>query len=107
MATQTAATVIASQQFVGLPSPFRYIFIVWVVLIVGSYWWWRRGPFRAAAQRGGWRLAIAVLSSLCMLLFGISIAIGQLVIGIAAVIVGAPLTWFLFIRFYRDGRTAT
>jgi hypothetical protein len=28
---------------------------------------------------------------------------GQLVIGIAALIVGAPLTWFLFFRVSRDG----
>jgi hypothetical protein len=60
------------------------------------------GPFRAVAQRGGWRLAVAVLSSLCMLVFGISIALGQLVIGIAALIVGGLSQWFLFIRFVRD-----
>jgi hypothetical protein len=103
LTTQTAATVVAGQQFVGLASPFRYVFIAWMVMIVGWHWRWRRGPFRAAAQRGGWRLAIAVLSSLCMLVFGIGIAMGQLVIGIAALIVGGPPTWFLFIRFFRDG----
>jgi hypothetical protein len=73
------------------------------VIIVGQFWLSRRAPFRVAAGRGGWRLAIAVLSSLSMLVFGIGIATGQLVIGIAALVVGAPLTWFLFIAFIRDG----
>lgn len=107
MTARTAATVIASQQFAGLASPFRYIFIAWMVLIIGLNWWLPRGPFRAAAQRGGWRLAIAVLSSLCMLVFAVGIAVGQLVIGIAALVVAAPPTWFLWIRNFRDGRTAT
>jgi hypothetical protein len=43
-----------------------------------------------------------VLASLSMLVFGIGLAIGQLVIGIAALVVGAPVTWFLFIRVLRD-----
>jgi hypothetical protein len=58
LTTQTAAAVVAIQQFVGLTGPFRYIFIAWMVLVVGCQWWLPRGPFRAAAQRGGWRLAI-------------------------------------------------
>ena len=107
LTTQTVAAVAASQHFVGLSGPFRYIFIAWVVLIVGLQWWLPKGPFRAAAKRGGWRLAIAMFASLCMLIFGVSIAIGQLVIAIAALIVSAPPTWFLYIRFTRDGRTAT
>jgi hypothetical protein len=63
------------------------------------------GPFRAAARRGGWRLAIAVFSSLCMLAFVIGVAVGQLAIGIAALIIGAPPTWFLYIRLFRDGQS--
>jgi hypothetical protein len=78
-------------------SPFRYAFIAVAVFIVGWFWLSRRGPFRVAAQRGGWRLAVAVLSSLSMLVFGIGIAIGQLVIAIAAAIIGAPLTWLLLL----------
>jgi hypothetical protein len=101
--TQTAAAVVAIQRFVGLTGPFRYIFIAWMVLVVGCQWWLPRGPFRAAAQRGGWRLAIAVLSSLSMLAFGIAIAVGHLAIAIAALITCAPPTWFLYIRFFRDG----
>jgi hypothetical protein len=83
-------------------SPFRYVFIAIAVIVVGRFWLWGPAPFRAAAQRGGWRLALAVLSSLSMLVFGIGIAIGQFAIAIAAMIVGAPPTWFLFIRLMRD-----
>jgi len=83
-------------------SPFRYVSIVVAVIIVGRFWLARPAPFRAAAQCGGWQLALAVLSSLSMLVFGIGIAMGQLAIGIAALIVGAPPTWFLFIRFTRN-----
>jgi len=84
-------------------SPFRYVFIAVTVIILGRFWLLRPAPFRVAAHHGGWQLAIAVLSSLSMLVFGIGMAIGQLVIGIAALIAGAPLTWFLFIRIIRDG----
>lgn len=84
---QTAAAASAGQRF-GLASPFRYLFIAVTVTIVGWYWLSRQGPFRSAAQRGGWRLAIAMLSSLGMLAFGIGIAMGQLAIGITALIVG-------------------
>jgi hypothetical protein len=103
---QTAATVVAGQQF-SIGSPFRYLFIVVAVIVIGQFWLSRPAPFRAAAQRGGWRLVIAVLSSLSMLVFGIGIAMGQLVIGIAALIVGAPLTWFLFVSFMRDRSQAS
>jgi hypothetical protein len=71
------------------------------VIIIGRFWLSRMAPFRAAAARGGWRLALAVLSSLGMLVFGIAVAMGQLAIGIAALVVGAPLTWFLFIDYIR------
>lgn len=98
MTAQTAATVVASQQF-SVASPFRYAFIAVSVIIVG--WYWLSPPFRAAARRGGWRLAIALLSSLSMLVFGIGIAMGQLVIVIVATTVGAPASWFLLIRFIR------
>lgn len=86
-----------------MDSPFRYVFIAVTVIILGRFWLSRPAPFRAAAHRGGWQLAIAVLSSLSMLIFGISLALGQLVIGIVALIAGAPLTWFLFMRMIRDG----
>ena len=79
------------------------MFIAVAVIIVGWFWLSRAAPFRAAAQRGGWRLAVAVVSSLSMMVFGVGVAMGQLEIGIAAVIVGAPLTWFLFIGYISDG----
>lgn len=52
------------------------IFIAVTVIIVGRLWLLRPAPFRAAAHRGGWRLAIAVLSSLSMLVFGTGTAMG-------------------------------
>ena len=101
LTAQTAATVVAGQHY-SVDSPFRYALIAVAVFIVGWFWLSRQGPFRAAAQRGGWRLAIAMLSSLSMLVFGIGIAMGQLEIGIAAVIVGAPPTWFLLLTRLRS-----
>jgi hypothetical protein len=92
-------TALASAgQFVGLTGAFRYLFIAVIAVSVG--WWWlgRQGPFRSAAKRGGWRLALAVLSSLGMLGFGIGVAIGQLVIGIVALIVGGLLAGFLYVN---------
>jgi hypothetical protein len=85
--SQTTALLSAGQRF-GLASPFRYVFIAVTAAIVGWYWPSRQGPFRSAAQRGGWRIAIAVLSSLGMLVFGVGIATGQWVIGLAALMVG-------------------
>lgn len=87
MVLHMAAAASASHQF-GLTSLFNYAIIACTVAIVGWYWLSRQGPFRAAALRGGWRLAIAVLSSLGMLAFGIGIALDQLAIGITALIVG-------------------
>lgn len=78
------------------------VVIALAVIIGGRFWLVRPAPFRVAAQRGGWRLVLAVLSSLSMLVVGIGIAMGQLAIAIAAVVVGAPLTWFLLIRFALD-----
>jgi hypothetical protein len=100
---QTAAAVVVASQHFGADGPFRYVLIAVSVITVGRLWLWRASPFRAAAQRGGWRLASAVLSSLSMVAFGIGIASGQPVTVAGAFIVGAPLTWFLLIRFARDG----
>lgn len=84
------STVLASagQRSVGLTAPFSFVFIAVTVVIVGWYWLSSRGPFRRAAQRGGWRLVVAVLSSLGMLAFGVGTAMGQVVFGIAALIAG-------------------
>jgi hypothetical protein len=83
-------------------SPFRYVLVVIVVLVIGQFWLVRPAPFRVAAQRGAGWLALAVLASLSMLAFGIGLATGKLVIAVAALVVGAPITWFLFIRLLRD-----
>jgi hypothetical protein len=40
--------------------------------------------FRPAARRGGWRLAFTALSSLGGLIFGIGIAMGQMLVIISA-----------------------
>ena len=84
-----------------MDNPGSYLIIVVAAIVVGTLWLRRPAPFRAAAQRGGWRLAIAVLSSLSMLVFASGLALGQFVIWIPALIVGAPLTWFLFISLAR------
>jgi hypothetical protein len=79
---------IASTGASPLPSPFRYLFIAFAVVAVGQSWLSRRGIYRPAARRGGWWLAIAVLSSLGALIFGVSVALGQLTIGFAALLIG-------------------
>jgi hypothetical protein len=85
---QITALAGAAQRFVGPSTPFRYLFVAFTVGIVGWYWLARQGPFRAAAQRGGWRLPTAVWSSLGMLLFGVGIALGHLLLGIVALLAG-------------------
>ena len=72
----------------ALPSPFRYVFIAFAVAAAGWPWVSRRGLFRQGARRGGWRLAVALLSSLGVLIFGIGTAMGQLGIAIAAWVIG-------------------
>jgi len=68
----------------ALPDPVRYVVIALAAAAVGWSWLSRRGLFRPAILRGGWRLAVAVLSSLGGLIFGVGIATGQLAIAIAA-----------------------
>ena len=72
----------------ALPGPFRYLLIAFAVAAVGWCWLSRRGLFRPAAQRGGWRLAAALVSSLGGVIFGIGIAMGQMTIAIAAWVIG-------------------
>jgi hypothetical protein len=86
--SQKMTLISAGQRFVGAPVPFRYVFIAVIVVIVGWHWRSRRGAFHAATQRGGWRLAIAVVSSIGMVAFGVGMALGQLMIGVAGFIVG-------------------
>ena len=85
-ASRVTAAAGASGQFglVGMSSPFRYVFMAFILVIVGQFWLSRSAPFRAAARRGGWRLVIAVVATPCMLVFGYSIATGQLIIGLVA-----------------------
>jgi hypothetical protein len=66
-------------------SGFGYLFIGFAVVAVGWHWRSPRGLFRPAGRRGGWRLALAVVASVGMLIFGVGIAVGQLTIAIAAV----------------------
>ena len=72
----------------ALPSPFRYLFIGFAVAAVGWSWLSRRGLFRPAASRGGWRLAVALLSSLGAQIFGIGFAMGLATIAIAGWVIG-------------------
>jgi hypothetical protein len=86
---------VAASQHEGLHPPFLYVFIAFTVIFVARFWLGRRAPFRAAARRGGWRLAAAVLSSLSLLVCGVGVALGQLVIAFVALIAGAPFIWLL------------
>ena len=95
MIDQSAALASGGQP-TSLSGLFRYLFIPLSVVVVGWYWLSRRGPFRTAARRGGWRLAVAVLASLGMLAFGVGVAIGQQAIGLIALIVcGLPATFMI------------
>jgi hypothetical protein len=93
--TQQTAVIVAASQQEGLHAPFLYVFIAATVIVVARFWLGRRAPFRAAAQRGGWRLAAALLSSLGILVFGVGVAVGQLVIAFVALIAAAPFIWLL------------
>lgn len=79
---------IVSSASVPLASPFRYLVIAFAVAIVAWYWISPRGYFAWSGQRRGWRLALAVLASLGMLIFGVGIAFGQETIGIVALVAG-------------------
>lgn len=61
----------------NMPLLFRYAFIAVTVAFVVWLWRSRQGAFRAATQRGGWRIAIAVASSIGILALGIGIAIAS------------------------------
>lgn len=70
------------------PSPFRYLFIVFAVASVAWSWLSPHGMFRPKARHSGWRLAVALLTSLGVLIFGVGIATGQSTIAFIALIVG-------------------
>jgi len=80
---------ITSRGLAALPVPLRYLFIAFAVAAVGRSWLSRRGLFRPAARRGGWRFALALLASLGALIFAVSTAMGQATIGFAAWVIGA------------------
>jgi hypothetical protein len=71
----------------GRLGPFGYLFIAFAVVIVGWHWRSPRGLFRPAGRSGGWRLALAVVASAGMLIFGVGVAVGQLTIAFAALAV--------------------
>ena len=96
MASQKIALVSAGQELVAPSIPFRYAFIAVMVVIVVWHWRSTGGAFHTATQRGGWRLVIAVVSSIGILAFGFGVAMGQLTILIMGLIVGAPLAAGLY-----------
>jgi hypothetical protein len=104
--SQKMALISAGQRIVALPIPFRYVFIAVIVVIVVWHWRSRGGAFHAATQRGGWRLAIAVVSSIGMLAFGVGIALGQLMIGVAGFIVGGLPAAALLVEGRRSSRNS-
>lgn len=87
----------------ALPGPFRYLFIAFAAAAVGWPWLSRRGLFRPAARRGGWRLAVALLSSLGGLIFGVGIAMGQMTIAIAAWVIGGLPALILVMEHKQGG----
>jgi hypothetical protein len=97
-----AAALASAAARYDLAGPFRYVFIAFTMMIVGWYWLSRDSPFRIAAQSGGWRFAIAVVASAGMLTFGISVALGQLAIGITALIVTGLPAMFLVAEWFRS-----
>lgn len=86
-----------------VPGPFRYMFIAVTVAAVGWSWLSRRGLFRPAARQGGWRLAVALLSSLAALTFGIGIAMGQMTFAIAAWAIGGLSSVILVMEDRQSG----
>lgn len=79
---------IAGPERTGLPSPFRYLLIGFVAAAAVWSWRSRRGLFHLAAWHHGWRLAVALLSSLGLLLAGIGFAVGYLRIAVAGMVLG-------------------
>ncbi len=71
----------------GRLSGFGYLFIAFAVVAAGWHWRSPRGLFRPAGRRRGWRLALAVVASVGMLIFGVGVAVGQLTIAFAALAV--------------------
>jgi hypothetical protein len=71
-----------------LPSPFRYLLIG--IVAAAAVWSWRsrRGLFHLAAWHHGWRLAVALLSSLGLLVAGIGFAVGYMTIAVAGMVLG-------------------
>jgi hypothetical protein len=95
---------IASSGLSALPSPLRYVFIAFASAAVGWSWLSPRGLFRPAPGRGGWRLAIALLSSLGGLIGAVSMAMGQLTVGIVAWALGGLAALVLLLDNTPPGR---
>lgn len=72
----------------GLPSPFRYLLIGFVAAAAVWSWRSRRGLFHAAAWHHGWRLAVALMSSLGLLVAGVGFAVGYMTIAVAGMVLG-------------------
>jgi hypothetical protein len=94
---------VAGPEPFGLPSPFRYLLIGFIA--AGAVWSWRsrRGLFHAAAWHHGWRLAVALLSSLGLLAAGIGFAVGYMTLAIAGMVFGALAYLILVMEGKPDG----
>ena len=82
---------------------FGYLFIVFAVVIVGLQWRSPRGVFHSAGRRGGWRLAISVVASVGMLIFGVGTAVGRLTVAIAAIAIVGLTSLLLLLGDKRPG----
>jgi hypothetical protein len=71
----------------GLPGPYRFLLIGLVMAALLRSWRSRCGLFRHPAWHRGWRLAVALLSSLGLLVFGIGFAVGQMTAAVVGMVI--------------------
>jgi hypothetical protein len=71
----------------GLPGPYRFLLIGLGIAALLRSWRSRRGLFRHPAWHRGWRLAVALLASLGLLVFVIGSAAGQLTIAVVGMVI--------------------
>jgi hypothetical protein len=82
----------------ALPSPYCYLLIGFAAAGVAWSWLSRSGLFRHPDWRHGWRFAVALLSSVSLLIFGTGLALGQVTIAVAGMAVGAAAFLILVLK---------
>jgi hypothetical protein len=82
----------------ALPSPYCYLLIGFAAVGVAWSWRSRSGLFWHSDWHHGWRLGVALLSSVGLLVFGTGLALGQLTLAVAGMAVGAAAFLILVMR---------